>query len=393
MLGKLSLFAALVFFSLGQGCGLFSGSSKDAEIALAKTEVGKPTGPATSKTIGPEGGSVSSPDNRITLKIPPNVVPDAVNFSIQPITNQAAGGLGNAYRLEPDGQKFAVPVELSFNYEDSNLKETNPESVAVAYQDASGIWQSLETAKIDRTARTLTVLTTHFTDFSIWTLRLSPEKATLHVGETQEISLTGCIEKGSWVKRFRTLLGIQHCVFVSPEQPSWSVNVGTLTVITSGAVVYQAPAKKPSPNIATVRFSYHLSDSPESPDIRDVRTAEITIVDRGYKVSGKDGPVSYSGVVCDLAKPFDVTTTMGPMTFSTKFAPVNASSGIASWGATYGGPRGIGSGPYNVEPSGDGYKITLHMTSSLTLAGKEAGGSGDVHIVLTPLEGNECGGG
>ncbi|MEP6947093.1 MAG: hypothetical protein ABJA02_14330 [Acidobacteriota bacterium] len=393
MFRKLPLLLAFVFLTLSQACGLFSGSSRDAEITFPKTDVGTPTGPATTKSIGPEGGSIASPDGRITIRIPPNVVAANLQFSIQPITNQAVGGLGSAYRLEPNGMKFAVPVDLSFNYGDADLSDAIPESMAVAFQDTSGSWRSFETAKIDHAAKTLTVATTHFTDFSMWSLRLSPEKATVHIGETKEISLTGCIEKGSWVKRLRTLFGIQHCVFVSPEQPSWSVNVGTLTVITPGAVVYQAPAKKPSPNVAIVRFAYRLPGSPESPDIVDVRTAEITIVDRGFRASGQDGPVSYSGVVCDLEKPFSVTTTMGPVTFSSKFVPDNASSGIASWAATYGGPSGTGSGPYTVAADGSGYKITLHMNSSLTLAEKKSGGRGDVHIVLTPLDGNECGGG
>ena len=95
------------------GCSLLSSKFGDAEITFAKTDVGTPTGPATMKSIGPAGGSISSPDGRITVNVPPNDVPGDVQFSIQPITNQAQGGLGNAYRLEPNGQKFTTPVPAS----------------------------------------------------------------------------------------------------------------------------------------------------------------------------------------------------------------------------------------------------------------------------------------
>ena len=235
----------------------FLRGSSDTVAMPGATAVGVPNGPATTKSIGPAGGSIASPDGRITVDVPPNAVSGPVDFSIQPITNLAHGGVGSAYRLEPGGQKFAPPIEVSFKFDAQDLKGYSPETLAIAYQDPTGVWQSFRTVNIDQASKTLTVSTTHFTDLSVWTIRLSPEKATLRVGETQLIAVEGCIEKDDWGSKLKTLLGIQTCNFFMPRENSWSVNVGTIAMV-PGAVLYTAPAKKPSPNVATVRLVYTL---------------------------------------------------------------------------------------------------------------------------------------
>src|SRR6266542_378298 len=87
------------------------------------TAVGVPSGPATTKSIGPAGGSIASADGRIVVDVPPNTVTGVVDFSIQPITNFAHGGVGSAYRLEPSGQKFAPPIAVSFKFDAQDLKD------------------------------------------------------------------------------------------------------------------------------------------------------------------------------------------------------------------------------------------------------------------------------
>src|SRR6266542_2437764 len=115
---------------------LFRSSSNTLAMPGA-TAVGVPNGPATTKSIGPAGGSITSTDGRIVVDVPPNALPNPVDFSIQPITNLAHGGLGNAYRLEPGGHNFATPVKVSLKLDDKDLKA----SPAVAYQDPTGVWQ------------------------------------------------------------------------------------------------------------------------------------------------------------------------------------------------------------------------------------------------------------
>ena len=122
---------------------LFLRQSGDTQAIGTATAVGVPTGPSTTKSIGPEGGSLTSPDGRISVKVPPNAVAAAVDFGVQPITNLGPGGVGSAYRLEPSGQKFAKPIKVSFRYDTEGFKDEMPESFAVAYQDPTGVWQAL----------------------------------------------------------------------------------------------------------------------------------------------------------------------------------------------------------------------------------------------------------
>jgi hypothetical protein len=359
------------------------------------TAAGAPNGPATTKSIGPAGGSIASPDGRITVDVPPNAVSGPVDFSIQPITNLAHGGVGSAYRLEPSGQKFAPPIEVSFRFNAQDLKGYSPESLAIAYQDPTGVWQSFRTVNIDQASKTLTVSTTHFTDLSVWTIRLSPEKATLRVGETQLIAVEGCIEKDDWGSKLKTLLGIQTCQFFMPKENSWSVNVGTITMV-PGAVLYTAPAKKPSPNVATVRLVYTLRGALP----KDVRTCEITIVDRGYTASGESHDAVYSGVICDLEKPFTVNGK-GLANFVFNFVPSSPTEGVVSYSSSYtpGGAETIesGSGSYTVRAIGTPEaRIALIIdkaTAITTVAGHsvpvQPSQAGPLAIRLTPAD-SEC---
>lgn len=51
--------------------------SGDTEALLGgATAVGIPDGPAVTKNIGPSGGSIESPDGRITVVVPPGAVPE-----------------------------------------------------------------------------------------------------------------------------------------------------------------------------------------------------------------------------------------------------------------------------------------------------------------------------
>lgn len=369
---------------------LFLRPSGDTEAMSGATAVGVPNGPATTKSIGPAGGSIASPDGRIVVDVPPNALPGPVDFSIQPITNLAHGGRGNAYRLEPGGHNFATAVKVSFKYDAQDLKGTFPEALAVAYQDTAGVWQAFKTAHIDQASKTLTVSTTHFTDYSEVTYHLSPEKATLRVGETQYISLVGCRDEGNLLHWGRRLFGrgIQNpCFSSSVSRPTWSANLGTIVPAGTGAM-YTAPAKKPSPNVATVYLTYtYISDDSGGHAI-GVFTSEITIVDRGYRATGQDGPTSYSGKVCSLDKPFTVTGHNGPLTYTDTFAPSGdgRTGGASLYGVYYGGTW-TGGGPYKIEGfDSDKPRIVWKVTTTVSGAPGSASGVGIATIYLVPLE-------
>ncbi|MCS3801642.1 hypothetical protein [Niastella sp. OAS944] len=132
------------------------------------TPVGTVDGTATQKTIGAEGGALTSTDGRIKLTIPAGAVSSAQQFSIQPISNQNPLAVGKAYRLEPHNVTFSKPVTLEFTYTEEDLNNTIPEALGIAYQDDKGVWQAQGSVTTDLANRKVKVATTHFSDWSLF---------------------------------------------------------------------------------------------------------------------------------------------------------------------------------------------------------------------------------
>ncbi|RYZ52049.1 MAG: hypothetical protein EOO14_17225 [Chitinophagaceae bacterium] len=132
------------------------------------TAVGTPDGSASvKKNIGAAGGTLTSRDGRLKLTIPAGALATAQEVSIQAISNHNPLAVEKAYRIEPHGVEFAKPVSLVFSYADDDVANTLPEALGIAYQDGQGIWQAQRSATVDKGTKTVTVTTTHFSD---WTL-------------------------------------------------------------------------------------------------------------------------------------------------------------------------------------------------------------------------------
>jgi len=152
------------------------------------TPTGVAIGAPTSKSIGPAGGELASPDGQLTVVAPPGALGGTVGFSVQEITNYAPGAIGNAYRLGPAGSRFSVPVELVFLVD----LPTDIEAVTVSYQDeASGFWLHAPSITRDPVAHTLTVATSHFSDWSIVTQPTAQDlNGTFTLTQTVDIPFT-----------------------------------------------------------------------------------------------------------------------------------------------------------------------------------------------------------
>jgi len=380
------------------GCGLFSSKTRDAEVVFAPTEVGTPEGNKVSKDMGPAGGTLASPDGRLTLTVPQNAIAETVTFAVQPVTNKFDGGLGSSYRLEPVGKTFTNPLEISIRYDDHDLEGTVPEVLSLAYQDKEGAWHMQKVIKLDKDKKTITVSTTHF---SIWSLifrtKLSPSKATLRVGERLDISMMRCKGPG-FIDKF--LDSSVNCTAGWGYGDKWKLlGEGKLTQ-DYPRMVYTAPARKPTPNVATVVYS-HLEEE-ECPDydhskgecyiwVPQTYKSEITILDRGYRATGSDGPVVYSGVICSLEKPFTVTGTHPIFIFPFKFEPSSATAGTASYKTGSSGISASGSGSYTIVGlDTDTPRILLQSHSTATNPVITTSGGGTATINLAPLKTDEC---
>ncbi len=115
----------------------------------------------------------------------------------------------------------------------------------------------------------------------------------------------------------------------------------------------------------------------------------------GYRASGESHDEVYSGVICDLAKPFTVNGT-GLANFAFKFVPSSSpTKGTASYTSSYQMVTEEGAGSYTVAGiDTDKPQIVLTISkSTATVMGHSvpASKSGIVYINLTPLlESGEC---
>lgn len=129
--------------------------------------VGVRLGEAITTTIGPAGGMLASPDERLTIRVPAGAVEASQTFSMQPITGTGPQALGNAFRFEPHGVVFKKPVTITVRYNPDNLEGTIAEALALAYQGGNGVWRLAAGSKVDTVAHTVSVETTHFSDWAV----------------------------------------------------------------------------------------------------------------------------------------------------------------------------------------------------------------------------------
>ena len=372
------------------GYRLYLSKTSD-EVVFAATEIGTPVGPNVSREIGPAGGTLVSPDGRLTLNVPRNALTETVAFSIQPITNKSEGGLGLAYRLGPDGKTFTTPLQLSVRYDDHDLEGTVPEALTIAYQDGKGAWHAQKSGTLDEAAKTLTVATTHFTDEAcLARFRIRPAEATIYVGNDICIELIECEESGFWDKIWSRPL---HCYPVKEVKQAWALRgEGRLNYECSNGVGYQAPLKKPRPNIAWVGLTADLwvwnRATGETSKEQKTFLTKITIIDRGYSASGQVGDGVFSGDICDLETTFTIKNS-NPFMPSWKFVPSSPTNGTYSF--VYSSlATGSGGGTYTITGT-DTLKTGLELTGSATanLAGMSESRRPPIHIDLVPLD-KEC---
>src|SRR4051794_8424872 len=181
----------------GVDAGPATDAAQDQEpLEPAQTELGTPIGSPVGATIGAAGGTLVSPDGVLTVEIPAGALAADTAIGIQPISNLAPGGVGNGYELTPEGTTFALPVTLRFKH----TKETTAGSAAsflgVAVQNAERYWElQWENAKLDETASTLSVETTHFSRWSeMRTVYLEPTFATVMTNGAAAFYVTMCVQ-------------------------------------------------------------------------------------------------------------------------------------------------------------------------------------------------------
>jgi hypothetical protein len=221
------------------------------------TAVGAPVAPAITKTIGPEGGTIASADNSISIIVPAGAVTATTSFSIQPIENKTPNGIGSAYRLSPEGFQFTKPVTITFRYNDQMINGSLPGFLYIACQDKEGIWKAQLKTSRDLTNKTLSITSLHFSDWSVFeNFRLDVEKPVLATNESTTLE----VKEVNFLASLTNPEAELDEVRTTQKTGNWKLNgEGHLTA--SGATAsYIAPAVEPDPN--PVSISVEVSDIP-----------------------------------------------------------------------------------------------------------------------------------
>ncbi|GAB3266474.1 hypothetical protein GCM10027347_34510 [Larkinella harenae] len=129
--------------------------------------LGNPIGEKTSFTITPTGGEFTSPDQSIKLIVPAGAVSTNTVCSMQAVEKTAPAGLGTGMRLLPHGTQFAKPVTIQFSYAGREEEMGTVLGLGLAFQDENGFWSYAADPVVNQAAKTVSVLTTHFSDWTI----------------------------------------------------------------------------------------------------------------------------------------------------------------------------------------------------------------------------------
>ncbi|MEO8136369.1 MAG: hypothetical protein ABI831_20630 [Betaproteobacteria bacterium] len=230
------------------------------------TAVGVASGAASSATIGPAGGTVSAADGKLTLTIPPGALASPTVIGIQPLTNKAHGKIGAAYRLTPEGQAFGAPVTLAFAYADTDLAGTAVEFLGAAFQTAAGHWQWAGDPTVNATAKTVSVSSIHFSDWSqVKGVQILPASKTVRVRGSVGLQVVICFDPDPVAGSGGELAPLGYDCDAGEEAAilnvasDWSVNgvrggSGVTGTVSGGGTTatYVAPATKPNPNTVAV---------------------------------------------------------------------------------------------------------------------------------------------
>jgi len=240
------------------------------------TPVGEILDYPVTQNIGPDGGTITSTDGKITMIFPAGALSSNTEISLQSITNYAPGGVGNAFRIGPGGTVLNSAVTLKYNYSDAEIAGSLPMFLKVAFQDTNQIWYDVKSYTVDTVNKSISVTTTklftysssgkekrssanrNFLDHATFLdLYITPRNAELRIKESKEFHVYAIeyhsADEGSGDEDALPSLPTPHEVGQNTVR-NWSAN-GVIngdpqygTIVANGtSSLYKAPDTKPSP--------------------------------------------------------------------------------------------------------------------------------------------------
>ncbi|NCU04453.1 MAG: hypothetical protein GXC73_10755 [Chitinophagaceae bacterium] len=216
---------------------------------------------AVQKNIGAAGGTISSADGSLTVSIPQGALTANQTIAVQRISNTNPLGASKGYRITPHNTVFAKPVTISFTYSNDDLAGAVPEALGIAYQDAQGVWQSINAVTVDKTAKKISVQTTHFSDWTFFkSFELTTSASMLAVNGTAQLEVVSDANflLASLEKAERPIAQKQSMTAAFVK--SWSLAGAGKLVPNGAAAVYTAPSSVPNaPNPVAVSANIDLN--------------------------------------------------------------------------------------------------------------------------------------
>ncbi|MCK7554203.1 hypothetical protein MKQ70_03930 [Chitinophaga sedimenti] len=305
-----SLIALLALSSCSKDGGAAKPDLNNAELVV--TAKGDVAGTVSNTVIGPAGGTAVSADGHLSITVPAGALTQATTVGIQPISNNAPLGLGQGYRLTPEGTTFAQPVTLTFRYDAGT---TNPDFLWITTQNADGSRSALTKSEVNKNNNTVAGKTNHFSDWAVGRfidLSIQPAATTLKVNQSLGLEVTGFLreEDPEEIMPLQKISGdviplaIEKGLLAATETftnfnvKSWSLNGTAAPVSNSNGKLtgsgskakYTAPGKRPTP--ATVAVTAQLETTYKlGGSANYLLTTNITIVESDYyllvKVDGE----------------------------------------------------------------------------------------------------------
>ena len=202
-----------------------SNNSSTGSGTAAITAIGTPVGNPVSKIIGAAGGTLVSADSVVELNIPPGALSSDVNVSIQPVTNEAPGGIGLSYDFLPNGTVFSTPATATFHYLDDSLNGTLPELLWILYQDSSNAWvANPELQDLDSVGKKLSIQIGHFSKRSISkNVEISASTLILHYNDKSTLTVEqSVVGKAASGQTGMVTAGPITAYYVIPNQNVWN---------------------------------------------------------------------------------------------------------------------------------------------------------------------------
>jgi hypothetical protein len=312
------------------------------------TPVGTADGAVTQKTIGAEGGAITSTDGRIKLTIPAGAVSSAQQFSIQPISNQNPLAVGKAYRLEPHNVTFSAPVTVEFSYTEDDIQNTIPEALGIAYQDAKGVWQAQGSTINDLANRKVKVTTTHFSDWSLFeSFYLVSSKSSLPTNGTADLEVFTTEDILEPLTPGKEVPMGKKISIATTNIKEWKL-AGTGTLQPNGAkAVYKAPAAVPAVNPVAITVSLDFN-----------KRGKYLLV-KHIEITGNDGEIEVrvngGAWVKQAASP---AVKMGP----DNIAMADSDGDTKGWYVLIRFTGGVGTHPFKAPDAIWGTHVHYHIT-------------------------------